>query len=330
MKNSTSPIAQIRELVLNYVTPAGSVRALDEAALNLRRNETLALVGESGSGKTTLGMAVGRMLPPEALIQSGHIDVEGTDVLAAPAPQLRALRRGKLGFVFQNPMVALDPTMRIGRQVALAIGGKPADGQVAALLARAELPEPERVMRAYPFELSGGMAQRVVIAMAIARNPDILIADEPTASLDASVRERVMQTLGALRRESGASLLLLSHDLRMVARHADRIAVMYGGRVVELGPTAEVMADPKHPYTRDLIAAAAGNERPGERLQPIAGTPPVLRGRAEACSYAPRCRRAIAGLCDARRPEAETRGMRELVCHLGFDAAAPQPLMEAL
>jgi peptide/nickel transport system ATP-binding protein len=317
----TAPLVDIADLVIGYDTGDRQVRALDGASLQVDEDETLAIVGESGSGKTTLGMAAGRLLPPEAHVTAGRIMVAGIDVARADDATLRRLRREKLGFVFQNPSTALDPTMRIGRQVALAMGGRPGTEQIAALLARAELGEPERILRAFPHELSGGMAQRVVIAMAIARAPHLLIADEPTASLDASIREKVMATLVRLRAESGASLVILSHDLRLVARHADRVAVMYGGRIVELGPVAQVLQAPAHPYTRALLAAAAGNEAPGERLRPIPGTPPLLEGRCEACAYAPRCTFREAR-CDTERPEARILAGREVLCHRAEEVIA--------
>ena len=209
--------------------------ALDGAELTIEAGESLAIVGESGSGKSTLGMAIGRLLPPEARRLNGDLTYEGRSVFAASDEEVRSLRRDQLGFIFQSPMTALDPTMRIGRQVALAVGGRPGVPDIAALLERVELSEPKRIMRSFPHQLSGGMAQRVVIAMAIARGQRLLIADEPTASLDASIRDRVMATLSRLRRENSASLAILSHDLHMVGRHADRIAVMYAGRVVETG-----------------------------------------------------------------------------------------------
>lgn len=313
-------LVKIDGLVISYAARGGRLRALDEARLSLANGEVLAIVGESGSGKTTLGMAAGRLLPPEAEQEAGRIVVDGIDVMRAGDDELRALRRDKLGFIFQNPMDALDPTMRVGRQVARAMGGG-IDGQIAALLGRAELTEPERVMRAFPHELSGGMAQRVVIAMAIARGPALLVADEPTASLDASIRERVMQTLGRLRAETGASLVILSHDLRLMARYASRVAVMYGGRIVEIGASAEVLERPAHPYTQALLRAAAGNERPGARLEPIPGTPPALYGRCPACAFAPRCGFAQPPCHDTRPEEREVAG-RQVVCHFAETVVA--------
>lgn len=314
-------LADIRDLVIAYRTAGGSQRALDGADLTLTPGETVAVVGESGSGKSTLGMAMGRLLPGEAACEGGTMWVAGVDVLNADADTLRELRRDTLGFVFQNPMSALDPTMRVGRQVARAMGGKPTQADIEALLSRAELSDPARVLRAYPHELSGGMAQRVVIAMAIARRPALLIADEPTASLDASIREKIMLTLNRLRDETGATLVVLSHDLRLIARHSDRVAVMYGGRVVEVGAVATVLDAPAHPYTAALLSAAAGSEKPGERLEPIPGTPPNLSGRCEACAFAPRCTLAR-DLCQSERPEPREIAGRRVICHFAEEALA--------
>jgi oligopeptide/dipeptide ABC transporter ATP-binding protein len=195
------------------------------------------------------------------------------------------------------------------------------------LLARVELADPDRVMRSFPHQLSGGMVQRVVIAMAIARKPLALIADEPTASLDASVRDRVMETLGRLRAETRASLVILSHDLRMVARHAGRVAVMYGGRPVETGLVEHVLKQPAHPYTRALLRAGAGGENPGERLEPISGSPPVLTGRAESCAFAPRCPMRQAA-CSESRPEPRLVAGRLVACHFAEAVLAERRAVE--
>jgi oligopeptide/dipeptide ABC transporter ATP-binding protein len=318
-----SPLLEARGLVVSYETPRGPVRALDGVDLALAPGETLGVVGESGSGKTTLGLAVGRLLPAEARREAGELTVAGVPVFDSAPETLRILRRRALGFVFQNPMAALDPTMRVGHQVARALGGRPRFTHVAALLGRAGLAEPERVALSFPHQLSGGMAQRVVIAMAIARNPALVVADEPTASLDASIRERVMQTLMELRTASGASLIVLSHDLRTVARHCDRVAVMYGGRIVELGDSAGVFARPSHPYTRALLGAAAGNEGPDGLLSPIPGAPPVLQGPCPCCAYEPRCARRRPR-CARERPVRRALDGRESACHY-----AEQVLAEA-
>ena len=319
-----SALVSAEDLALAY---AGGARALDGVDLAVAPGETLAVIGESGSGKTTFGMALGRVLPEGARRVSGRLVVDGVDVFAAGDAELRALRRDALGFVFQNPMTALDPTMRVGRQLARALGRRAPASELAGRLARARLEEPERLLRAWPHELSGGMAQRVVIAMAIARAPRLLIADEPTASLDASIRERVMDTLAALSAEAGAALVVLSHDLHLAAKRAGRVAVMYGGRVAEVGPAGRVFARPAHPYTAALTAAAAGAERPGERLRPIPGTPPTLTARCEACAFAPRCPMAV-DRCHAERPAPRRLEGREVACHRAEEMLAA-PAREA-
>ncbi len=308
-----SAILEARDLDLVYETASGRVQALDSLQLTVARGETLAIVGESGSGKSTLGLAAGRLLPREARLVSGTLLLAGQSVFEAAPDALRRLRREVLGFVFQNPMAALDPTMRIGRQVARAAGGA-RESRVLELLGKAELEQPESLLRRYPHELSGGMAQRVVIAMAIARGPALLVADEPTASLDVSIRAKVMATLLTLQRDAGASLIVLTHDLHLAARHCQRLAVMYAGRVVEIGPSAAVLSRPGHPYTKGLLAAAAGTEAPGEALVPIPGLPPLLRKPAADCSFAPRCPYAERR-CREIRPAARPVGRKEIACH---------------
>jgi peptide/nickel transport system ATP-binding protein len=318
-----SVLVEVRDLTIAYNSVERSVLALDGAELTIETDESLAIVGESGSGKSTLGMAIGRLLPPEARRLNGDLIYEGRSVFTASDEEVRSLRRDQLGFIFQSPMATLDPTMRVGRQVALAVGGRPETADIAVLLERAELSDPERIMRSFPHQLSGGMAQRVVIAMATARGQRLLIADEPTASLDASIRDRVMATLSRLRRENSASLAILSHDLQMVGRHAERLAVMYAGRVVETGPSDHVLRSPAHPYTRALMTAVAGGASRGVRLEPIPGAPPVVTARAKSCAFAPRCL-ARQSLCFERRPEARRVQDRIVACHFAEQILAQQ------
>ena len=313
-------IVQVQQLVVSYASGDGPVCAVDGVSLSIGAGESVGIVGESGSGKSTLGLAIGRLLAPGATVDGGDILVDGRSVTQAGAGELRRLRREQLGFVFQNPMAALDPTMRVGRQLALALGGSARPERIHDLLHRAGLEAPAAVARRFPHELSGGMAQRVTIAMAIARRPALLIADEPTASLDASIQGLILDLLLSLVSETGASLLILSHDLRMVARRCRRTVVMYGGRIVEAGDSRDVLAAPAHPYTRALIRAAAGHEGHGGRLTPIAGVPPVLRARATACAFAPRCA-AVQARCHAERPAEVAVQGRSVACH--FAEAVP-------
>ncbi|MBW8715124.1 MAG: ABC transporter ATP-binding protein [Variovorax paradoxus] len=291
------PLLEVTDLVIEFGdAPGATHRALDGATLSVRAGEVLGLVGESGSGKSTLGLAVGRLLADNARRPGGELKVNGQPVFELDDAALRELRRRTLGFVFQNPMVALDPTMRVGKQVALASGSKAA---VRDLLARVGLRDIERVERSFPHQLSGGMAQRVVIAM---------------ASLDATLREQIFALLVSLRDSMKTGVVLLSHELRAVARHCDTVAVMYAGRVVEYGPASVVFARPAHPYTQALLAVAPGREKLGEVLASIPGAPPALGGRSEHCAFADRCGHANAH-CRALRPELREVEGRSVACH---------------
>jgi peptide/nickel transport system ATP-binding protein len=318
---------EIRDLTVSYASRDGAICALDGVSLAIAADETIGIVGESGSGKSTLGMAIGRLLAPNASFDGGDVLVEGRSMLRCTNTELRAVRRDRLGFVFQNPMSALDPTMRVGRQIAYALDLAPRSPRIDELLLKARLDDPRSVAASFPHELSGGMAQRVVIALAIARNPAVVIADEPTASLDASIKGAILELLMTLGRDTGASLVIMSHDLRMVARRCGRIFVMYGGRVVESGDSREVFAAPRHPYTQALVRAAAGNEGPGGQLEPIAGVPPVLHHRSADCAFATRCRHAQP-ICRSQRPPEIDLGSRVVTCH--FAAAGLPVAAEAL
>ena len=314
-----SALVRACDLAVDYETPRGVVRALDDASFELPPGRSLGLVGESGSGKSTLGLAIGRLLPANARRVGGDLEVDGSSVFELDDEGIRTLRRDLLGFVFQSPMAALDPTMRIERQIAFACGAEPAAARVSDLLRQVGLPE--RAARAYAHELSGGMAQRAVIAMAIARSPRLLVADEPTAALDTSLRAQILDLLMALKDESGAALVLLSHELPVVARICDSIGVMYGGRVVEFGDSTAVFANPLHPYSAALLATAQERARPGERLAPIPGMPPVLSGPSDGCSFAPRCAFADER-CRSERPPLRSIAGRLAACHHAEKAGA--------
>jgi oligopeptide/dipeptide ABC transporter ATP-binding protein len=309
-----TPLVEAKDLALEYRTVDGPVRALDGADLVVSPRATLGIVGESGSGKTTLGLAIGRLLPENTERAAGDLLVGGASVFGLDASTLRRLRRERLGFVFQNPMAVLDPTMRVGRQLALALDGETPPARIAAALAEVELTDVERVARSYPHELSGGMAQRVVVAIAVARRPALLVADEPTSALDATVREEVLRLIVGLRKRIGASIILLSHELRVVARHCDEVAVMYGGRVVERAASASLFSSARHPYTVALLRAAPGREKPGERLEPIPGGPPTLRSASRGCAFAPRCPVAL-DICRSERPLLRPVAEHLVACH---------------
>jgi len=309
-----SELVQIKDLTIAYQMGQAAIYAVDQVTLDIKQGETIGIVGESGSGKSTLGMAIGKLLSQNAVVEAGQITIGSDQVQDCSGEELRRIRRDRLGFVFQNPMTALDPTMRIDKQVSLAFARKSTPDERLSLLRRSGLENAEQVAKSYPHELSGGMAQRVVIALSIARNPELIIADEPTASLDASIQDKILDLMIQLRDEAGASMVLLSHDLGMVAKRCDRVAVMYGGRIVEIGNSKSVFEDPKHPYTRALIKAAAGNEKPGERLEPIGGVPPVLRTSSTYCAFADRCGFAK-DICFSKRPETHSEEGVMVTCH---------------
>lgn len=308
-------LIEATNLTVDYRVGEKYVRALDEANLIVNTRETLGVVGESGSGKSTLGLAIGRLLPANAVVRSGDLLVEGKPVLAYADAELRRFRRDRLGFVFQSPLAALDPTRRVGRQLSDVCDARSAGATaVSDLLRRLGFADPKKIERAFPHELSGGMAQRVVVALAIARRPRIVVADEPTASLDSSSRNQVLDILFALPDEIGAAVVVFTHDLTSVARRCSHIAVMYAGRVVELGRKDRVLDFPLHPYTSALLAATPGDESRGGDLVAIAGIPPVLHGQSIGCAYAQRCPLATT-TCRIMRPEARQLHGRTIVCH---------------
>ncbi len=314
-------LLEVRDLVVVYDTPRGRVVALDGVSLDLEAGETLGIVGESGSGKSTLGLAIGRLLPWNALRLSGDLSVLDLSVFGGDDERLRRLRRDALGFVFQNPMTALDPTMRIGRQLARAIGPRATRDSVRALLSRVGLAGAGRIEQSFPHELSGGMAQRAAIGMAIARNPRLIVADEPTASLDAWLRDQILELLMSMCGATGASLVLLSHDLHVVSRYCRHVAVMYGGRIVEYAQGETLFHRQAHPYTRALLESAPGAEGPDGRLRPIQGLPPVITESSRGCAFAPRCG-WTKDLCNEVRPELQHAGNRSVLCHRAEEVLA--------
>lgn len=296
---------EISDLVLEFGSGTKTVRALDGVNLDARQGEIIGIVGESGSGKSTAGFAIGRLMPEGVSPESGSVTALGEDMWSLSQDKLRSMRRNDIRYVFQDPLTTLDPTKRIGWQLKHAFEPKLSDEQVHAALAEVGLPDPERVAHSWPHELSGGMAQRAVIAHALIGSPKIIIADEATSALDASIRTRILEVLRDRARERGITLLLLSHDLRAMQMFCDRVAVMYGGQVVEFGPSKGLFAAPAHPYTKALLGATAGHEAYNERLETIPGIPPLLRGPSPGCPFDARCTHARAGLCDSTRPKTE-------------------------
>lgn len=291
----SQPILEVRRLVTEIRTRRGVVRAVDEVSLTVGRGEIVALVGESGSGKSMTAYSLMQLFPTQAArVAGGQVLFEGRDLLAARPDELRRIRGGRLAMIFQDPSSFLDPLMTVGNQVAepLVAHGYPADkipARVADLLARMGLPDAESLARRYPFELSGGQRQRVLIAAAIACNPTLLIADEPTTALDVTVQAQIMDLLRSLRDEMGLAIILITHDLGVVAQHADRVYVMYAARLAESNATGDLFRQPRHPYTRGLLRSTLSIEGGSDELYSIPGVVPNLAVPPPGCRFHPRC-----------------------------------------
>jgi oligopeptide/dipeptide ABC transporter ATP-binding protein len=312
------PRLDVRALTVELPTRAGWVRPVNDLSFAVSEGETLGIVGESGSGKTMLALALMGLEPPgarrsgEAWLRAPSRSGNGTaqaaaDLIAVPPAEMRSLRGGSIAMIFQEPMTALNPVMRVGAQIEEAIRVheprlKAGEIERRALdaLKHAAVLEPARRARQYPHQLSGGLRQRAMIAMALAPGPRVLIADEPTTALDVTVQKQILELLASLRRELQLSLLFITHDLGVVAQIADRVAVMYAGRIVEEGAVADVLHHPRHPYTQALLRAVP--RLASEKLVPIPGAVPALDALPPGCAFAPRCDRHIPE-CDAALPE---------------------------
>ncbi len=289
-------LLRVEDLEVAFRVPGGEVVASRGVSLEARAGETLGLVGESGSGKSVLCRAVLRLLPrPAASVRRGKILFDGTDLLGLPEPRMREIRGADIAMVFQNPMTSLSPVWPLGDQITeglrlhRGLSRKAAREAGIALMQATGIPEPARRYDDYPWQWSGGMLQRAVIAMAMACSPRLLLADEPTTALDVTIQEQILALLSELQAAKGMALVLVSHDIGVVAETCDRIAVMYAGTVVETGPAAEVLANPRHPYTLGLMGSRPDMDGDDRRLRPIPGQPPDLARRSPGCSFADRC-----------------------------------------
>ncbi len=288
-------LLRVEDLSVHFATARGTVRAVEGLSFAVERGQTVALVGESGSGKSTAALSLLRLLPAGAArIASGRVLLDGRDLLALSPRDLRDVRGAAVGMIFQDPMMALNPVYTVGRQIAetlrlhLGVGGAAAEARVVELLRRVQVPAPEQRMRQYPHNLSGGMRQRVMMAMALACRPSLLIADEPTTALDVTVQAQVLSLIDELKAELGMAVLLITHDLGVVWETAQRVVVLYAGRKVEEGPVADILTRPRHPYTAGHLRAAQWRED-GGRLAEIPGTVPSPHAMPPGCAFAPRC-----------------------------------------
>jgi oligopeptide/dipeptide ABC transporter ATP-binding protein len=287
-------LLSVRHLTTGFDQGDRFLPAAIDVSFNLSAGETLCLVGESGSGKSLTALSIMRLIQPPGRIASGRVFFKGRDLLWTSEREMQQIRGAEIGLVFQEPMTALNPVFTIGNQIeeTLRIHGRAtrrtARAKAIELLASVSVPDPERRVREYPHQLSGGLRQRALIAIALACQPALLIADEPTTALDVTIQAQILDLLRELQRRLGLALLLITHDLGVVAEMADRVAVMYAGRIVEEAPVRALFADPKHPYTRGLMASMPGGE-PGTRLRAIQGTVPALGQLPSGCSFTPRC-----------------------------------------
>ena len=325
-----TPLLTVDDLVVEFPTEYGVLRAVDGVSLEVGRGEILGVAGESGSGKSVTAMSVLGLVRPPGRVVRGSIRFDGEDLLALPARRLRRIRGRRIAMIFQDPMTALNPVVPVGAQVAEAIrlhqprlGRAAVRARVLELLASVGIADPADRYGRHPHEYSGGMRQRAMIAMAMANEPDLLVADEPTTALDVTVQAQVLGLLDTARRETGAAAVLITHDLGVLAELADRVAVMYAGRVVEHGDVHQIFSTPRHPYTRGLLSSRPGRTSATGELVPIPGSPPDLPAAAPGCAFEPRCALGAGrAACRAERPEpVAVAGGHLTACHFHLEPA---------
>ena len=305
-----APILQVKNLKTYFYTDDGVVKAVDGISYDLERGETLGLVGESGCGKSVSALSLMRLIPsPPGKIVEGEAYLEGTDLLKLSSEEMRRRRGKDIAMIFQEPMTSLNPVLTIGRQITealevhLKMNRKTANQRAAELLEEVGMPDAKRRLNDYPHHLSGGMRQRVMIAMALSCEPKVLLADEPTTAVDVTIQAQLLDLIHRLSKERGTAVVIITHNLGVVARYADRVNVMYAGRIVESSTAAKVYANPGHPYTLGLLRSVPRlDEARGERLIPIEGMPPDLAHKPQGCAFRPRCSFAIP-TCQEKDPQ---------------------------
>ena len=326
---SVGAILQVRDLATHFATRAGVAKAVDGVSFDVHAGEIVGLVGESGSGKSVTGYSILGLIDPPGRIAGGSVKLDGQELVGLSNSRLRALRGRRMAMVFQDPMSTLNAVLKVSEQMQLALQahGKPGAAEMRqrsiAALAKVGIPDPERRLDAYPHELSGGMRQRVAIAIAFLNNPALVICDEPTTALDVSIQAQILVEMKTLVREAGVSLVWISHDLATVSVLASRLLVMYAGRLIEQGPTAEVLRRPRHPYTQGLIDSLPSRAAPGRDLVQIPGATPSLTALPSGCAFKERCGHASSA-CD-KAPDRTFELPRIWRCHhpLNIGAVAP-------
>jgi oligopeptide/dipeptide ABC transporter ATP-binding protein len=319
-----APLLELDRLSAHYVTARGTrvVRAVDEVSLTLRAGETLGVVGESGSGKTTLALTILRLLPPAARIVSGALRFDGEDLLAKSPTEMRRIRGKRIAMILQDPMASLNPLFTVGDQVAEPVrvhehaSRRSAFERAGALLRAVRIPAAAQRLREYPHQMSGGMRQRIVGAIAISCEPQLLIADEPTTSLDVTIQAQYLKLLREIQREHGLALIFITHNLGIVARMCDSVAVMYAGRVIESGPVRQIFNAPAHPYTQALIESIPRLGGGPERLTAIDGQPPDLATLPRGCAFQARCPRVVDRCREEEPPAVDLRAQHAARCWL--------------
>jgi peptide/nickel transport system ATP-binding protein len=313
------PALEVRDLATHFTTRAGVLKAVDGVSFDLAQGEVVGLVGESGSGKTVTGFSILGLVDPPGRIVGGSVKLAGQELVGLAPRGLRTLRGRKIAMVFQDPMTTLNPVLTIGRQMQLAIlahesaGAAVVRDRSVVALGRVGIPDAHRRLDAYPYEFSGGMRQRVAIAIALLHRPDVIVCDEPTTALDVSIQAQILTEMKSLVRDLGTALIWISHDLATVSSLASRVLVMYAGRIIEEGPTAAVLRSPFHPYTRGLLDSLPSRGAPGRDLAQIPGSTPSLQRLPDGCAFRPRCSRATE-TCLAP-PPLERTGVRACRCH---------------
>ena len=322
------PLLSVRHLRVEFNTRRGTLVAIDDVSFDIAPGEVLGVVGESGAGKSITGMAVIGLLEPPGRIAGGEILLEGKRIDNLPAEAMRRIRGRRIGAIFQDPLTSLNPLYTIGAQIIetmqahLPMNAQQARARAIELLGEVGISAPERRIDHYPHQFSGGMRQRVVIALALCANPKLIIADEPTTALDVSIQAQIIQLLKRLGREHGMAVMLVTHDMGVIAETADRVAVMYAGRIVEIGPVQEVIHSPQHPYTAGLMGSIPTVGQDVERLPQIEGSMPRLNAIPQGCAFNPRCPKVF-DRCRVERPNLMPAGKTMAACWLHAKAVIP-------